>query len=94
MSRFDPRSPTGGAGELVAVFRTADAHLLAILRTVLDAAGVDYVVQGGGALGMFPLGPLATGITRNLLAATILVPAESADEAVELLQSYSDHYGD
>jgi len=90
VSGADPDLP----GDLVPVFRTADPNLLAILRTVLEAAGIDHVVQGAGALGMFPLGPLATGITRNLLTATILVPAEWADEATELLQSHTAQHRD
>lgn len=82
--------PLDTPAELVPVFRTADPHLLAILKTVLDAAGMEYVVQGDGALGMLPLGPLPTGLHRNLWAATILVAADRAEEARELLVSQAD----
>jgi hypothetical protein len=75
---FDPQ-------ELVAVYVTADAPLLPLLTSALDAAGVTHVEQGERALGLFPLGSLATGLTRNLLAATILVPRAEAAAAVEVL---------
>ena len=82
--------PFDSPAELVEVYRTADPHLLAILKTVLDAAGIDYVVQGDGALGLLPLGPLPTGLHRNLWAATILVAADRAEEAWKLLRSHAD----
>jgi len=72
--------------DLVAVMRTADAGLLAVLKTVLAAAGIEFVVQGEGALGLLPLGPLATGLTRNLLEATLYVSSGQAEEARELLR--------
>ncbi len=72
--------------DLVPVFKTANPSLLSLLKTVLDAAGIPYVVQGEAALGLMPLGPLATGISRNLMAATIHVPRERAEEASQLIR--------
>ena len=70
---------------LVAVFATADAQLLPLLKSALVSAGIPHIVQGEGALGLFPLGPFATGLTRNLVAATIHVPRGHAPAAVEVL---------
>jgi len=76
------------AQELVSVCRTSDAALLPLLKSLLDGAGIPYVVQGEEALGLFPLGPLAVGmIGGRLAAASILVPRERAEEAEQLLEA-------
>jgi hypothetical protein len=72
--------------DLVAVYRTADAMLLAIVKSALEAADVRFVVQGEGGLGLFPLGPLATGLTKNLVQATIYVAPEDETRALEVLE--------
>lgn len=70
---------------LVTVFATANSQLMPILVSALQASDIAHVVQGGAALDLFPLGPLATGLTRNLVAATIHVSRRDAPAAVELL---------
>lgn len=85
------RCPECGVGlaageELVAVFRTADAGLLPVVRSLLDAAGIDHVVQGGQASGLFPLGAFGGGPLRRWLAAIVLVPAAREEEARALLE--------
>lgn len=79
--------PTDGV-PLVAVRKTADVGLLPILESVLRAAGIPCVVQGGRALGLFPLGPTAFGLMKNSMEASILVPEERAAEARALLDSF------
>ena len=75
------------AQELVTVCRTSDSTLLPILKSLLDATDIPYVVQGEEALGLFPLGPLAVGILGGRpAAASILVPRERAEEAEQLLE--------
>jgi len=72
---------------LVCVFRTGDAGLLPLLESTLEAAGIPFLVQGREALGLFPLGSFAVGLTdRRSLGASILVPRERADEARALLE--------
>lgn len=73
--------------DLVAVFCTADSALLPLIRTVLDAAEIPYLVQGEEALGLLPLGPFSVGVNRSSLGAIVRVPAERADEARELIES-------
>ena len=74
------------AEELVAILRTSDATLLPLIQSVLDAAGIPFVIQGGEALGLLPLGPFGGGMFRDALGAAVLVPRERADEARALLE--------
>jgi hypothetical protein len=71
--------------DLVRVFQTADSTLLPIVKSMLDGAGIPHIVQGDHALGLLPLGPFGTGVTRGLLGAIVLVPREHAAAAKEIL---------
>ncbi|HXV78127.1 MAG TPA: DUF2007 domain-containing protein [Candidatus Polarisedimenticolaceae bacterium] len=73
--------------ELVAVLRTSDSNLLPVVKSVLQAAGIPFVVQGDEAMGLLPLGPFGGGVFRDVLGASVLVPQDRADEALELLRS-------
>jgi hypothetical protein len=70
--------------DLVRVFQTADSTLLPIIKSMLDGAGIPHIVQGDHALGLLPLGPFGTGVTRGA-AKEILneLPKADADEAPE-----------
>ena len=83
--------PEDGA-DLVPVFNTADAALLPIVKSALDAAGIPYLVQGDEHLGLFPLGRFATGVSKRALGAIVHVPAERADETRELLKGVTETY--
>ena len=74
--------------DMVRVFQTADSTLLPIIKSLLDGAGIPHVVQGDHALGLFPLGPFGTGVTRGLLGAIVLVPREYAAAAQEILNAF------
>jgi hypothetical protein len=75
-------------GDMVRVFQTADSTLLPIIKSLLDGAGIPHVVQGDHALGLLPLGPFGTGVTRGLLGAIVLVPREHAADAREILNAF------
>lgn len=75
---------------MVSVFETADASLLPVIKSVLDSAGIPYLVQGDEAAGILPLGPLATGLFEHAMAAAVRVPADRADEARALLAEVDD----
>ena len=81
------KSKNESGGELVAVFETADVALLPVAKSVLDAAEIPYVAQGEEALGLFPVGRFATGLTQSGqgMVAIIHVAEERADEARRLL---------
>jgi len=84
----DPAELTDDDAELIAVLRTSDSNLMPVVKSVLDAAGIPYVVQGDEAMGLLPLGPFGGGIFSRVLGASILVPRERAAEALELLESF------
>jgi hypothetical protein len=81
---------TKDESDLVPVFRTADAALLPLVKSVLEAAGIPYLVQGDQAMGLFPLGRFAVGVSKRSLGAIVHVPADRADEAKELLSTCAE----
>jgi hypothetical protein len=86
----DPRwsGSEDDAQELVSVMRTADGNLLPVVKSVLEAAGIPFVVQGDASMGMIPLGPFGGGMFRDVLGASVLVPRGRAEEASELLRTF------
>jgi hypothetical protein len=70
----------------VPVFRTSDVSELAIVKSVLDAEGIDYVVQGEEALTLLPVSTLWGGLGKAGVVAVIEVPEESAKEAQIVLR--------
>ena len=59
----------------------------AVAKSVLEAAGIPFLVQGEEALGLLPVGRFATGLTQRGqgMVAIIHVAEERADEVRELL---------
>ena len=55
--------------KIVQVFRTSDAMLLPIVKSLLESAGIEYFVQGDEALGLFPVGAMGSSVSRSSLAA-------------------------
>lgn len=70
-----------GAGRSVTILRTNDPGLLGIAKSLLDDAGIAYVVAGEGLQGLFP-----GDLSGNDFAPRILVAAEDAEAARELLR--------
>lgn len=70
----------------VPVFRTSDVSELAIVKSVLDAEGINYVVQGEGALTLLPVSTLWGGLGKAGVVAVIEVPEEEAAEVQRLLK--------
>ncbi len=89
-----PGESEEGAGELTEVFRSADAALIPVLKSVLEAAGIPHVVQGDEASGLFPLGDIGGGGDRRFLAAMFLVPEDRAEEARTLLEQTAQEVGE
>jgi hypothetical protein len=86
-----PSNPVDGSdedAELVAVLRTSDSTLMPVVKSVLDAAGIPYLVQGDEAMGLLPLGPFGGGVFSRVLGASVLVPRDRAEEALALLESF------
>ncbi len=78
--------------DLVPIFETADVSLLPVVKSLLDSAGIPYVVQGEEALSVLPVGRWGAGISQSGrgLAATIRVDKARAREAEELLRPLSE----
>ena len=66
--------------ELVSVFATGDAGLIALAKSLLDAEGIDFFVKGEGLQNFFPLGPTTRWPVE------FCVRAEDADRARVLLE--------
>jgi hypothetical protein len=73
--------------ELVAVLKTTDPALLPLAKSVLDAAGIPYVVQGEAGVGLFPLGGAGQRVTHRMTGSIILVPQSRLEEARALLEN-------
>jgi hypothetical protein len=54
--------------KIVPVFRTSDAVLLPIVKSLLESADIEHFVQGEGALGLLPLGAMGSSVSRSSLA--------------------------
>ena len=63
----DPDSKT------VQVFRTSDAMLLPIVKSLLESAGIEYFVQGEEALGLFTVGAMGSSVSRSSQAAISVI---------------------
>ena len=83
-----PPSPSAD-DELVSVFRSADAALLPVIKSVLASADIPFTVQGDEASGLFPFGSAGGGADARRLGAVVRVPASRAEEAEELLEEVS-----
>jgi hypothetical protein len=84
----EPADRTAEDDELVAVLRTSDSNLMPVVKSVLDAAGIPYIVQGDEAMGLLPLGPFGGGVFSRVLGASVLVPGDRAEEALALLERF------
>lgn len=81
-----PPEPDHPEGPFTEVFESADASLLPVVESLLDSAGIPFLVQGGETSGgLFPLGSIGGGSDERLLRAVIKVPDEHVEAARALL---------
>ena len=82
--------------DLAPVFESAEVDLVPVVKSLLDSAGIPYMVQGDEALGLFPVGGAGAALSRKGrgLAATFHVPRARAAEAEELLANLRSEGGD
>ena len=71
--------------KLVAVFRTTNASVLPVVKSLLDSAGIEYFVQGDEAIGLLPIGPAGAAVSGASLAAIVHVKEEDAASVKEML---------
>ncbi|MCP4202559.1 MAG: DUF2007 domain-containing protein, partial [bacterium] len=77
----------------VKVFRSADASLLPVIKSVLSGAGIPYVIQGEEAQGLYPFGSLGGGQDKRLLGAVVLVPETRREAAETVLVEFGEAVG-
>lgn len=82
-----PEEPSHEGEPTLGVFRTADAALLPVLKSVLTAAEIPYSVQGDESSALFPFGSGAMVPEGRRFGAVIRVPESRAEEAKALLES-------
>lgn len=73
--------------DYVTVLETTEPQQLSIIESVLQGAGIPFVVEGAEGMGLLPVGFAGTGDRLHGLGARINVPREMADEARALLES-------
>lgn len=71
--------------EMVPVLETSDVDTLPVVKSALEAADIPYFVQGDEAFGLLPAGGVSGFFGKQGLGVAILVPADRAAEARELL---------
>ena len=82
-----PPEPPHDGETMVGVFRTSDASLLPVLKSVLTAAEIPVAIQGDEASGLFPFGNSAVIPDGAGLGAVLHVPESRAEEAKALIAS-------
>jgi hypothetical protein len=81
-----PPEPRHDAEEQVAVAETSDPAALALMKSVLDAAEIPYVVEGEELLWTVPGGVLGLGVLGGVTA-RFLVPRSRSEEGREVLET-------
>jgi hypothetical protein len=72
--------------ELVRVFATGDAALIAVAKSLLDSEGIEYMVRGEGVQDLFGFGRFGTGFSHVVGPAEFWVRAEDSIRARALLE--------
>lgn len=76
--------------DLVTVFRTGSAVLIAVAKAALDAEEIRYVVTGEGVQDLFGVGRFPAGYNAVTGPIRIQVAAENAELAREALAGIGD----
>ncbi len=71
--------------DLITVFESGNAALLALAKVALDGAGIRYVIQGEGVQDLFGMGRLGSGYNMITGPVRIQVTPENARQAREAL---------
>jgi Putative prokaryotic signal transducing protein len=74
------------SGKPVTVLETGDPGLVAVAKSLLESAGINYFARGEGVQDLFAAGRLGTGFSPVVGPIQLQVAAEDADEAKELLR--------
>lgn len=82
-----PAEPEHPEPDLVTLTEISEPSLLPVVVSLLEAAGIEPVVEGDEIMGLWPVGQAVAGWTGwgRGLSVVIRVPAERAEEARALL---------
>ena len=83
VDRLPGPSPTPDV-QLVTVFATGDAGLIAVAKSLLEAEGIDYLLRGEGLQDLFGFGRI-TGFSYAMGPAEFQVRVEDVERARALL---------
>ena len=72
--------------EFVTVYRSGNPALLALAKSILDDAGIQYAVRGEGLQDLFAWGRIGIGFNPLVGPAEIQVDKEDREEAIEILK--------
>ena len=92
-----PEMPDLSEEDLVSVLETANVAVLPVVKSLLRAAEIPFIVQGDEAMGVLPVGRVGLGGISSGghgLSAGILVPKEREEEARALLTELPEPEGD
>ena len=87
--RARPEAPPGPTPEpnldLVPVFRTGDAGLIALAKSLLNGEGIDYLARGDGLQDLFGCGRLGVGFSYVVGPVEFVVRSDDAPRVRALL---------
>ena len=74
------------SGEPVTVLESGDPGLMAVAKSLLEQAGIQYFAQGEGVQDLFAWGRFGTGFSPFVGPIRLQVAAEDAEEATAILR--------
>lgn len=80
---------TERSGSMVQVFESADLAMLPVIKSVLEAAGIPFVVHGETTLGLIPIDQPLVDRHEPLLRAILFVPRDQEAHARAVIETYS-----
>jgi hypothetical protein len=81
-----PGPPPDPNIRLTTVFRTGDAGLIAVVKSLLEAEGIEYVIRSENLQDLFGFGRAVTNFSPVAGPAEFVVREEDADRARALLK--------
>jgi len=77
--------------DFAVLLRTTDVALLMVIKSLLDSAGIQYMVQGAEDFRMLPLGSSGGFFSSSALAAAIHVRRADLADARLLIEQCAAH---
>lgn len=78
-------------GKLVTVFKTGHHGTIAVIKSILDEAGIEYFVKGEGIQDLIGAGVFGIGFNPLTGPVEVQVLESNAEYATELLKNVSEN---